>query len=142
MSDTGSVGRADVKPKWRERFEFFDTHGSPATREYQAAFRQLPFGKRVLWGFNILAFLFGPIYYVVLGMWRKALVLLAVGFGVSVVLILVEVAMGSPLPDFVWRVLPFFCGALYATCANYSYYLHVMHGNRSWNPVEGIFHVK
>lgn len=142
MRDTESIGGVEIKPKWRERFEFFDAHGSPATREYQAAFRHLSLGRRALLGFNILAFIFGPIYYVVLGMWRKALTLLAIGLGVGAVLTIVEMAVGSALSELVWRAVPVGFSALYATCANYSYYLHVVHGNRSWNPVEGVFRAK
>jgi hypothetical protein len=41
----------------------------------QAAYRALPFGKKLGLTTNLLACFSGPIYYFVKGMWRKGLVL-------------------------------------------------------------------
>lgn len=129
-----------VKPRWRKRFEFFDVHGAPAGAEYRAAVRTLPFGQRMFWNFNVLAFLFGPIYYLALGMWRKALTMLAVSIAVLTLLAAVDFAIrNGSLPDFVWRAVPFGLAGMYAASADYAYYLHVVRQSPSWNPFEGIF---
>ena len=52
----------------------------PKSPEYKAAYKALTFGKRILIGMNIWAFFFGFIYFLILGLWRKALTL----FGINV----------------------------------------------------------
>ncbi|MFF2088230.1 DUF2628 domain-containing protein [Nocardia sp. NPDC058176] len=131
---------AELKPRWRKRFEFFDAHGAPASREFQNAMRQKPFVERMFWNYNVLAFLFGPIYFLVLGMWRKALTMLALATAVILLLNVVDFAMrDGEIPDFVWRVVPLFLAGIYAASADYAYYLHVVRRSPSWNPFEGIF---
>ncbi len=66
QSSTGNL-----KPKWQERFAFFDQHGSPSSAAYKAALKAAPFGKRLLIGMNFIAFFFGPIYLFVLGLWKR-----------------------------------------------------------------------
>ncbi len=46
----------NLKPKWRERFAFFDQYGAPTSEPYKAAFRALPFGKKLLINNNFIAF--------------------------------------------------------------------------------------
>ncbi|NHX22235.1 DUF2628 domain-containing protein, partial [Escherichia coli] len=72
----------EISEKWQERFSFFDQYGSPKTSEYKAAYKALPFGKRILIGMNIWAFFFGFIYFLILGLWRKALTLFAINIAI------------------------------------------------------------
>lgn len=118
-------------PAWQKRFDFFARYGQPAASgEALAAFKQLSFWERGRLNFNILAFLFGPIYFAIKGMWRKGLTTLGVSFAVIIVLSLL------PLPDGVFRFLGFGAAAIYATTANWAYFLHVTRGSTSWNPFE------
>jgi hypothetical protein len=82
--------------------------------------------------FNVLAFLFGPIYFAVKGMWRKGLTLVAIGVAVGVVM---EV---GGLPPSLSTPVAAAMGALAGSTANYAYYLHVRAKSRSWNPFEGM----
>ncbi|CAJ1580322.1 DUF2628 domain-containing protein [[Mycobacterium] wendilense] len=118
---------------WQRRFAFFRQYGPVgSTPEAKAAYRALPLGQRMTLGFNIWAFLFGPFYFLVKGMWRKALTLL----GVSVALGVASVLLG--VPDSWDRALAAGYTAAIATVTNWAYYLHVAEGSQSWNPLEGL----
>jgi Protein of unknown function (DUF2628) len=121
-----------VSPSWQKRFDFFDAHGLPnSTPESKAAYQALSLLDRLKLTSNILAFLFGPIYFFVKGMWRKGLTLLGIFFAVEVVLVILDV------PDSLVRGIGFGLAALAMTTANYAYYLHVVRGSQSWNLFEG-----
>ena len=121
-----------LSPTWQMRFDFFNTYGLPSsTPEAKAAYRALPFGTKLRLGPNFLAFLFGPIYFFVKGMWRKGLTLLGIGLVVSVVVIVLNVSDG------VVRGAGLVMAALAMTTANYAYYLHVVRHSQSWNLLEG-----
>ncbi|NDJ59052.1 DUF2628 domain-containing protein [Enterobacteriaceae bacterium 4M9] len=124
--------------KWQERFAFFDKNGSPGTPQYKAELKALPFGKRVLINSNIIAFFFGFIYFFVLGLWRKNLVLVAIAIGVALVLGIIEGMMGAPLPRGVDMGVNIALGLMWSTTANYAYYLKEVKGLNGWNPFEGI----
>lgn len=122
----------EVPAAWQQRFAFFRQYGPVgSTPEAKAAYRALPFGVKMRLGFNIWGFLFGPFYFLVKGIWRKALTLL----GISVALGVTSVLLG--LPDSWDRALAIGYGAAIATLANWAYYLHVAEGSQSWNPFEG-----
>jgi len=71
---------AALKPEWRERFEFFERYGAPYSAEARAAFKALPRDKRRLVGGDFAAsYLLGPVYFLVLGMWKRALILISIG---------------------------------------------------------------
>jgi len=63
---------------WRRRFEFFDAHGAPNSPEFREAYRHAgdPRRERILR--NGFGFLFGPVYFIALGMWRRALTLIGI----------------------------------------------------------------
>ncbi|OBJ69657.1 DUF2628 domain-containing protein [Mycobacterium sp. 1274756.6] len=122
----------EVPEAWRSRFEFFDRYGHQAsTPEARAAYKALPFGGRLRISANILAFLFGPIYFFVKGMWRKGLSLLLAAIVVSLALSQVEVSDG--LNTGIGTAF----AAVAMLTANYAYYLHVTKASTSWNPFEG-----
>lgn len=121
-----------MSPSWQKRFDFFNAYGLPnSTPESRAAYRALSFMDRLKLTSNILAFLFGPIYFFVKGMWRKGLTLLGIFFAVEVVLVVLDV------PDSLVRGIGFGLAAIAMTTANHAYYLHVVRGSQSWNLFEG-----
>ena len=121
-----------VSPSWQKRFDFFNTYGLPnSTPESKAAYQALTFLERLKLTSNILAFLFGPIYFFVKGMWRKGLTLLGIFVAVEVVLIILNAS------DTLVRGIGFGLAAIAMTTANYAYYLHVVRGSQSWNLFEG-----
>lgn len=121
-----------MSPSWQQRFDFFNAYGLPnSTPESKAAYQAMSFMDRLKLTSNILAFLFGPIYFFVKGMWRKGLTLLGIFFAVEVVLVVLDV------PDSLVRGIGFGLAAIAMTTANYAYYLHVVRGSQSWNLFEG-----
>ncbi|WP_166905159.1 DUF2628 domain-containing protein [Mycobacterium sp. DL440] len=122
----------NLSDSWRWKFDFFNTYGLPsASPEAKAAYRNLSLMAKLRLTSNILAFLFGPLYYFVKGMWRKGLTLLALVIAVAVVLVVLDVS------DTIGRAVSFGVFALAMSTANYAYYLHVVRGSQSWNPFEG-----
>jgi len=121
-----------LSPSWQKRFDFFNTYGLPnSTPESKAAYQALTFLERVKLTSNILAFLFGPIYFFVKGMWRKGLTLLGIFVAVEVVLVVLNVS------DSLARAIGFGLAAIGMSTADYAYYLHVVRGSQSWNLFEG-----
>ncbi|WMJ70601.1 DUF2628 domain-containing protein [Stenotrophomonas sp. 24(2023)] len=118
-------------PKWQFRFNFFQQHGSPKEAGFKQAWKALPFGERLKININFFALFFGAIYLFILGMWRKALMLI----GINVALVLVT----AFLPDFVGRAVFVALNLLVAFSTNYNYYLDQVRGSTSWNPFEGMF---
>lgn len=122
----------NLSDSWRWKFDFFHTYGLPsASPEAKAAYRNLSFMAKLRLTSNILAFLFGPLYFFVKGMWRKGLTLLGIAIAAGAVLTALDVS------DTVGRSAGIAIGALAMSTANYAYYLHVVRGSQSWNPFEG-----
>lgn len=122
----------NLSDSWRWKFDFFHTYGLPsASAEAKAAYRNLSLMAKLRLTSNILAFLFGPLYFFVKGMWRKGLTLLGLTITVMTVLVVVGVS------DMVVRAAGTGLAALAMSTANYAYYLHVVRGSQSWNPFEG-----
>jgi hypothetical protein len=127
------IDRTQFSETWQKRFAYFDRYGPMSTTpEGRRAFRMLPFLDRMRLGGNLFAFLFGPIYFFVKGMWRKGLSLLGLACVIAVSLFVFDV--GSAIERMVGLVVP----VLAMVTANYGYYLHVVEHNRSWNPLEGM----
>jgi len=131
------VRSSNLKPKWQERFAFFDQHGGPRTETFKAAFRALPFRKKLLINCNVIAFFFGPIYWFVLGMWKKNLVMLGIIMSIGLLEGVYEAATGNMVPRAVDQGLSTAFAFLYAVLTNYAYYLKQNKGNQGWNPFEG-----
>jgi len=123
-----------LSPAWRARFDFFDRHGAPRTPEFKQNWKALPFGQRFKIRMNLFALFFGWIYFFVLGLWRKGLVLLALTLGMGVIAALLP---DGALFTGLIRGLGIGYSLLVATSANYAYYLDRVKGSRSWNPFEG-----
>ena len=120
----------DLPEKWRLRFEAIEKAGGDRVRWWR-----WPDAKRLNWRerqriySNFWAFLFGPFYYLYLGMWRNAITLTvisallceAVGLGCD--------ALNIPIDRVLWIV----SAVIYTHCANISYYRKtVLKLNRWW----------
>lgn len=119
--------------KWQDRFAFFDAHGAPNTPTYKAAIKALPSGKMKI-NFNWLAWLFGPIYFFVLGMWRRALTCI----GLCIVLGIITCVLPDKIGDVVSRGGGIALSLFYGLSANYGYYLKQVKGKNGWNLFEGM----
>lgn len=139
MISTGiKMEQKQYSPKWQKRFAFFDKYGSPSTPEFKAALKAESFGGRILINMNIFAFFFGIIYFLILGLWKKGLVLLGVSIGIGIIVGTIDMLLGDIFPNGVYTGLSVGISALWAMIANYAYYLKETKGLDSWNPFEGI----
>jgi asparagine N-glycosylation enzyme membrane subunit Stt3 len=135
-----TVRNGKYPQKWQDRFTFFDAHGAPSTPAFKEALKAAPGNTQRTIRFNWLAFFFGPIYFFILGLWRKALV----GIGLTLVLLVVDaILMGVLGPDSglargLSRGLGIALSLLYGLLANYAYYLKEIKERDSWNIFEGL----
>lgn len=124
--DTVDIESLPVSDVWKKRFRWMQKAGGPGLPRI----KQLPAEEQGgLSMFNILAFLFGPIYYLVKGMWRRGLVL----FGICLVAILILEALLAALGlEALSRVLGFGASAVYALRANADYYKKMVLDDNGW----------
>lgn len=127
---TTTDDRSDLSAYWRLKFDFYDRYGTRFTPEAVAAAKARPFAVRMRSVINLPALFFGPVYFIVKGMWRKALTLMLFSLALGVVLYFAFPALGfSGLSG---------NGALYTILAGPAYYRHRVKGSRSWNPLDGM----
>lgn len=114
-----------VSNSWKQKFRLMEKAGGPK----QPNLKSLAAGERFKIGFNILAFLFGPLYYLVKGMWKKALSLFCVCLVaiVAVGVILELVGLGH-----VGNALGYGAAAVFAVRANIDYYKKMVLGENGW----------
>lgn len=60
-----------LKPKWQQRFDFFDSIENMTEEEKKSVYKKAPFSVK----FNWLGFFFGSYYIIFLGAWRTGLFL-------------------------------------------------------------------
>ncbi|MFG1782231.1 DUF2628 domain-containing protein [Rhodococcus oryzae] len=117
--------------RWMLRFDFFAQHGLPGfwknSPEWVAAFKALPFGRRMTIQFNWLAALFGVFYLFAKGLWRKAVAFIALGVAYGVVAMLADTPVW--LDRGVGIGLTVFC----ATRANVYVYEKKVLGKHTWS---------
>ena len=116
-----SIARLQVSESWKRKFRLIDKAGGPDLPH----FRDLPFGERFGLNFNVLAFIFGPLYYLAKGLWRQALLYFI--FAVALVLLLEAMGLGK-----LSRGIGYGFAAVYALRANISYYKKVVLGDTPW----------
>ncbi|WP_438280752.1 DUF2628 domain-containing protein [Pseudomonas alabamensis] len=128
---------SEYKPKWQERFAFFDAYGAPNSKTYKAAYKQLPLKKKFLVNGSFIAFFFGPIYLFVLGLWKKNLALLGIILLSGLVVDILFALAGMETPRPVGSALGVVYNLMYGWTTNYAYYLKERKGEQSWNPFVG-----
>lgn len=123
--------------KWKKRFDFFEEHGLPGSREYGQAIKNLKYFQRFPYMFNFYAFFFGLIYFCILGLWKKGLMLVALAIVSQMLVGVAEVIFNANL-DHISRGLGIAYSAACASVANSAYYLRKIKGSDNWNPFEGM----
>jgi hypothetical protein len=120
------IAALPVSAKWQTRFRAIQRAGGaqmPDLKQLSAAER------RAAVSFNILAFLFGPIYYACKGMWKKALTLF-------LACAVVVIGLGLVLDHFgyekIANAMGYGVGALFAVRANIDYYKKMVLGDNGW----------
>jgi len=120
------IDSLSVSDSWKRKFKAMHKAGGPNLPNFK---RLTSEERKDLSHFNVLAFLFGPFYYFVKGMWRKGLtlsVLCVVG-----VLALDAVMVLVGLGDFT-RASGFAAAAVWAALANRDYYAKMVLGQNGW----------
>jgi len=130
VSDVGDdvavdIDALDVSPTWKTRFRLIQEAGGPA----MPGARSLSFGDRTRVMFNILAFLFGPLYYLAKGLWRKAIVFFVGGVILLTALSLLLEFVGLSGAD---RALGTSFAVLFAIRANIDYYKRIVLNDNGW----------
>jgi len=131
ISDTpdsidGLINELDVSEKWKERFHAINAAGGHKLKKI----KELPKSERKkAFSFNILAFLFGPLYYIAKGMWKRGIFLL-------VCLVAVIIAATFALEHFGYlkfaNALGYGAAAVYAMRANLDYYRKMVLNDNGW----------
>ena len=132
------MDRSKYSEKWLARFDFFEQYGAPSTPEHKAAIKAAKPGRRILIGMNIIAFFFGFIYFFVLGLWKKNLVLFGICIVIGLVLGVFQAVTGFYLPQGIDIGINIALAVMWSMTANYAYYLKEVKGSDSWNPFEGM----
>jgi len=115
----------DLPQIWRIRFDLIEQAGGPSLPRKNKLTR----GERTRTLFNVWGLLFGPLYYLVKGMWRKALLF----WLPSLLLVLIEVAFPDVDLGPLDRGVGLATAALCALRANVDYYKKmVLHDNGWW----------
>ncbi|MBC8055351.1 MAG: DUF2628 domain-containing protein [Rhizobiales bacterium] len=114
-----------VSASWKAKFRVISKAGGTKLPR----FKELAFGERMKIGFNVLAFLFGPLYYLAKRMWRKAVVLFALCVAVIAVLQIALEFFG--LGRFA-NALSYASGAVFAVRANIDYYKKMVLNDNGW----------
>lgn len=119
------IASLPVSESWKTKFRLIEKAGGVK----QPNFKALAFGERMKIAFNILGFLFGPIYYIVKGMWKKGLALFAACFVAVFVVALVLELMGLGR---LANAVGYAAAAIFAVRANIDYYKKMVLGENGW----------
>lgn len=117
---------------WQLRFEFYEKNGLPKlknTAKFKESFKLLPLKQRMIISSNFFA-CFGPLYFLCMGMWRKAIVL---WIFLSLIDGIIIVCGGNR------GMLMGFNVAFSMSIANPAYYLYRVKKSKSFNIFEGMF---
>ena len=122
---SGDILNLPVSDSWKAKFFLLEKAGGVR----MTGIKGLSFSERMKITFNLLAFLFGPIYYVFKGMWKKGLAI----FGASLVLVvligfLLELAGLGRFAN----ALGYGAAAFYAIRANIDYYKKMVLKQNGW----------
>jgi hypothetical protein len=115
-----------VSERWKKRFRGIHLAGGPKMPNLkQLTITQ----RRQITPFNVLGFLFGPLYYLAKGMWRKALSLSVVCASVAIAASLLLDYLGYAA---LGRALGYGVAAVFAIRANIDYYKKCLMNDNGW----------
>ncbi|WP_324732181.1 DUF2628 domain-containing protein [Pseudomonas paeninsulae] len=120
------IAALPISDKWKQRFSAIQHAGGskmPRLKELPAAERRKAFS------FNFLAFLFGPIYYAIKGMWKKGLTLF---LACAAVVIALGVGLDFLGYGKIANALGYGVGAIFVTRANVDYYKKMLLDDNGW----------
>lgn len=120
---------AELSEKWRRRFAAIEKAGGERVRWWRWPEAKLLTGKeKRLITSNLWAFVFGPVYYLSLGIWRKAITLSLLALVIDLILGIAGDALNVPVDNFLWIV----SAIMFKQCANVDYYRKTILGRKEW----------
>ena len=117
----------NVSQNWQARFALIEKAGGPKLPKLKA----LSPGERFRVVMSFWAFFFGPFFYLAKGMWRKAITLSVLGYGIVFVAIFVLVLSGYE-DEALFRGLGFGVSALFGIRAIPDYYRKMVLADNRW----------
>jgi hypothetical protein len=115
--------------KWQRRFAAIEEAGGERARWWRwPEAKQLTGKEKRLITSNLWAFVFGPFYYLYLGMWRKAITLSLIALVVDLILGMAGDALNVPVDNFLWIV----SAIMFKQCANVDYYRKTVLKRKEW----------
>lgn len=125
MSGKRDIDSLPVSISWKLKFRLLQKAGGPSQKNLKA----LSSGERFKISLNLLAFLFGPLYYLAKGMWKKALSLFVV---CAAAIVAVGFALELAGLSKVANALGYGAAAVFAVRANIDYYKKMVLGENGW----------
>lgn len=123
VASQAAVQPETVSAGWQRKFALIEKAGGPKLPQSKA----LSFGERMKVVFNVWGFLVGPLYYLLKGMWKKAIVLTLIAFAIILVLeLLLQAMQMSDLSTY------FVAPAIFGSRATIDYYKKVVRGDNGW----------
>lgn len=120
---------SELSEKWTRRFAAIEKAGGERTRWWRwPEAKQLTGKEKRLITSNLWAFVFGPFYYLYLGLWRKAITLSFVALLIDFILDMAGDALNVPVDHFLWIV----SAVMFRQCANVDYYRKAVLKRREW----------
>ncbi|WXL26332.1 DUF2628 domain-containing protein [Ectopseudomonas mendocina] len=120
------IAALETSDTWKKRFSALSLAGGPKMPHFKHLSKA---ERRQIGMFNLLAFFFGPLYYIAKGMWRKALSLFAVCAAVAITVGLVMEQFGYG--EFT-RALSYGLAGVFAARANIDYYKKMLLNDNGW----------
>jgi hypothetical protein len=120
------IDNLDVSEKWKTKFRAITLAGGPKLPDFKKLEKR---DRRKAFGFSILGFLFGPIYYAVKGMWKRGLVLF---LGMAVLVIIGAIILEYFGFGRLGRALGYGMAAVFALRANIDYYKKMVLNDNGW----------
>jgi hypothetical protein len=118
---------AQLSASWQRRFSLIKQAGGPELSSIQT----LSAGQTFRLWFNFLALLFGPLYYICMGMWRKALALTALIVLATIALAFIALLLG--VDEKALSRMGAYCGpVIFCLRANIDYYKRMVLQENGW----------
>ncbi|SET47086.1 DUF2628 domain-containing protein [Thorsellia anophelis] len=128
---------------WQLRFDFYNTHGLPTSKNYTNAFKGLTFFDRFWMNMNIGAFFLSFIYFIFIGRPKQALTIFLTHLLIVIIyyfaIILFQGILTYEVVKMIGIGLNICLGFLFAQAANVSYYMKEIKGEPdNFNPFKHI----
>jgi hypothetical protein len=125
-SSVADIDNLPVSDSWKRSFRAIHKAGGP---NFPNLKNLPPEDRKAVIKFNVLAFLFGPFYYLFKGMWKKGLTILDICVVGLIVLDVIMTYMGfAKFTGYTKFVAP----TVYSLLANLDYYRKMVLGQNGW----------